>query len=462
MTLERAGGSGARTPYALHVPESLGPELCELLRPGAILERLRAECTAGAKLESCELRHLRAHPGKDAVIAVDVRFLPEKSSSARQVSLYARCESEATFEREVRRSDAAAIVPGQLIPEILLFPELRTVWLEFPNDSRLPHLPWIRDPKTLAKELEPELRALVPPGWVFDADQFAIQILRYKPERRLVSSCDSYWFVPGESSPAHISMVLRFEREDLAHTVSSITTRLREALGTTTRLQVPRVLFAIPELEIVAMEKISGDTLASLLEGEDGVKYAERAGIRIANLHQSGAFSEEAGDTSHRLRDHAETARLLDLAAADLDLNARKIFRRLARLEKECQAGPFGTVHGDFHPEQIVVGPDVDWLLDVEWAGWGDTTVDLGSFCAQLWMLGQRKLIADVDQFRAAFLAGYVEASGQRVDPLGLAVATVTSILELAAKQFRRLKASWPKQVRRSLRECARIFDELD
>ncbi len=451
-----------RGPYPLFVPPSLGPELCRLLEPGFILGRLREAVDPSVEIVECHLRHLRAHPGKDAVISVEVQYRCERTNSSGTTTLFARCESPATFERELRRSKLAAVAPGRLIEEVLVFPDLRAIWLEFPNDSRLPHLPLLLSPSALARVLAPQLESIVPEGWCFDAERFDFRILRYKPERRLVCSCDTSWTVPNSSESEALSLIIRFERVNLALTVESISTRLHRSLESVDGLQTPRILFAIPEFELVGMERISGNTLSSILEGDEGEHAASRAGRRLAQLHACGAFSLEKGDTPHRRRDLVETARLLDLACRGQVIDPAPVFERFAALEAASLPGPDGTVHGDFHPEQIVVGPEMDWLLDVEWAGLGETTTDIGSFCAQLWMLHQRGLIPDFDGYRTAFLSSYEAESGVTVDRQRLATKTIESLLELAAKQFRRLKKSWPKRVVRIVSECNRVLDESE
>ena len=108
--------------------------------------------------------------------------------------------------------------------------------------------------------------------------------------------------------------------------------------------------------------------------------------------------------------------------------------------------------------QQILIDDDCDWIVDVEWAGYGDTSLDLGSFFGQLTMLEIRKLIPDADLLQQAFLARYQKHCGE-VNRARLACEEVHILLELAGKQFRRLKSSWPKRVGKILDRCDQILE---
>lgn len=444
----------------LQVPEGIGLELAPLLDSEFVMARLTECCgDSTVTIDSCQIRHLRFHPGKDSLVAYDVEICSADGTERSTVSVFARCESQNTFERELRRAKAAATHPGRVIEDLLVLPDQRAMFLEFPNDSRLPHLAMLHSPQQMAELLERHLSTVVPEQWQFDSSKLKSSVLKYKPERRLVCRCDTSWTVPGLSSPLSLSVVLRFERRGMARKVEARARRLCDALSDSERLRSPRLLFADPSCELVAMECISGRNLAEDIQGDDPIATVERAADHLATLHRCDAFDSDDPETHARLRSSDRSVELLQYCQEPFSSKAKQIHERLGKLLQKAPPGIPGTVHGDFHQEQILIDDDCDWIVDVEWSGYGDTSLDLGSFLGQLSMLEIRKLIPAAAPLQQAFLDRHQQHCGA-TDPARLACEEIHILLELAGKQFRRLKSSWPKRVAKILARCEGILDE--
>ena len=171
----------------LQVPEGIGLELAPLLDPDFVTATL-AECCADSPvtIESCQVRHLRFHPGKDSLVAYDVEISSADAHQRETVSVFVRCESQNTFGRELRRAKAAATHPGKVIEDVLVLPDQRAIFIEFPNDSRLPHLSLLRSEEQLSQLLQRHLGRAMVGQWQFAAEKLETSVLKYKPERRLV------------------------------------------------------------------------------------------------------------------------------------------------------------------------------------------------------------------------------------------------------------------------------------
>ena len=444
----------------LKVPEGIGLELAPLLDVDFVQASLAAGCSDSAiTIDSCQIRHLRFHPGKDSLVAYDVEICCADGTERSTVSVFARCESKGTFDRELRRAKAAATEHGRLIEDVLVLPDQRAIFIEFPNDSRLPHLEMLHSPQQMAELLERHLAAVVAGQWQFESSKLKSSVLKYKPERRLVCRCDTSWNVPGLSSPLSLSVVLRFERRGMARKVEARGRRISEALSDSERLRSPRLLFADPSCELVAMECISGRNLAEDIQGDDPIATVERVADHLATLHRCGAFDSDDPETHARLRSSESSVELLQYCQEPFSSKANQIHERLERLLQKAPPGIPGTVHGDFHQEQILIDDDCDWIVDVEWSGYGDTSLDLGSFLGQLSMLEIRKLIPAAAPLQQAFLDRHQQHCGV-TDPARLACEEIHILLELAGKQFRRLKSSWPKRVAKILTRCEGILEE--
>ena len=70
-----------------------------------------------------------------------------------------------------------------------------------------------------------------------------------------------------------------------------------------------------------------------------------------------------------------------------------------------------------------------------------------------------RKLIPDATVLQEEFIERYQQQCGE-VNRARLACEEVHMLLELAGKQFRRLKSSWPKRVGKILERCEEILAE--
>ena len=467
MSLDRPrnlGGGGQE----LHLPASVGPELRSLLEPGEILSTLREIGEGRVEVTGARVRHIRIHPDKDTLVFVIATHRCPHTGVSGESAVTIRCESAETYERERRRARIASAEPGHILQTPHFDDALRAIWVEFPNDSRLPHLALSSEPLQLARILEPSLRSAVPEGLRVDEESFQVTRLRYKPERRLVCGCKTSWR-DEEGRVAHeLSVVLRFERTGLAETVTEVTRRLHEALSPLPGVSTPRVLCSVPSCEVVGVEKVEGRTLSEWLESERGPVAARRAGRLLAQLHGCGAFPEGPEGRPARRRDLAVVRQNLLEAGQELERDATSIIDRLCAMEARTAPGPAGTIHGDFHPEQVLLAHGADpkdadaWFLDLEWSGSGETTFDVGHFCGQLWYAAHRRRIPDFEGFRSAFLEGYEGECGHRVERRRLRLHTAFSILELCSKHFRRMKAGWPKRVRHGLREVSRILTELE
>ena len=443
----------------LQVPDGIGLELASLVDSEFVQAKLVEACRdPSISIDSCQIRHLRFHPGKDSLIAYDVAIRQGDTGKKNRIRIFARCETEATYERELRRARAAATGMGKVLDEVLVLPDQRAMLIEFPDDSRLPHLPLIDSPSELAGVLESQLASPLSSAGTLLAGELETTLLKYKPERRLVCRCDTSWRVGDSAERVSLAVILRFERRGLARLVGTRATRLSQALASSDRLRSPRLLFADPQHELVGMECISGRSLADAVQGDDPVSAVKKAADCLATLHRCDAFDKDDPETTARLRSSDGSVELLGYSTESYAARAITIQQRLNELSDRTPAGLPGTVHGDFHQEQILVDEDCDWIVDVEWSGHGDTSLDLGSFLGQLSMLEIRKLIADASLLQEAFIERYQHHCGE-VDRARLACEEVHMLLELAGKQFRRLKSSWPKRVGKILDRCEHILD---
>jgi hypothetical protein len=102
----------------------------------------------------------------------------------------------------------------------------------------------------------------------------------------------------------------------------------------------------------------------------------------------------------------------------------------------------------------VLCRPEKLWLLDLDRASASEVAIDLGLLLAHLHLLRVKKSNIDRAACERAFLDGYHRRAAYRLSDARLRFWTAVGLLELAAKQFRRLRPGWTQRVSDVLR-CA-------
>jgi hypothetical protein len=175
---------------------------------------------------------------------------------------------------------------------------------------------------------------------------------------------------------------------------------------------------------------------------------AVSAGRHLARLHG-------ANPTGARLLDPAQPARPdrgAEIAAAVRSITtvlpgeadrARAIGDRLAAGDRGAATHRMTLVHGDFSPDQVLVGSGTVRLIDFDRCTIDAPERDLGSFLATAELSGHPEL-------GPALLDGYT-AEGGAVDEALLRRFTATAYLLRAVDSFRGLEPDWPTRIRATL-----------
>lgn len=267
--------------------------------------------------------------------------------------------------------------------------------------------------------------------------------LRYKPERRWVG------VVEHEDEP--VALVKAYRRDDLvrahaglrfAGTISPVTPRL---LGVSTRMAA------------LATSWVPGESLSDLLARPGGAAATLRAaGEALAVLHAgppSGLPVATADDDAGALASAAD-----HLCTLDPHLGA-VVAPLVASLGPRLSAGaPAGARprHGDFSPDQVVVGRAGPALLDFDNAEFGDPAADLGQFVASLLAVGLNESAAGAPgaSWPTDFLTGY-EAAGGVAGPGRIADHTAAALVRLAVEPFRTRTPDWPARTEAMLEHAS-------
>jgi len=327
-----------------------------------------------------------------------------------------------------------AICDGQSAFQPYVLKDQGLVTMLFPHDRRLRDLTRLADERS-RRELWQRLFPTRRQWWNGE-----LQLLRYKPERRLVGR------LIANGHP--VAVVKFYGARDYQHVYSG-TKRLRS--GAT--LRIPRRIAKSNRCQAAAFEWLAGCPLdGSTTRREFSIEDMQRVGAALGELH------EQRNRQAQRLTPAAESRALLD-AAVGLDYlcpefgnRAQDLARRIA---DEIQRMPRHktAVHGDFHPGQVLLQDESVALVDLDAAGRGDPAADLGNFLAHLnrAVVPGAPLRQRADELGEALLRGYPDPSVlDRLD-----VWTAAGLMRLAPHAFRSRAPDWKHQT-------GRILDEVE
>ena len=243
----------------------------------------------------------------------------------------------------------------------------------------------------------------------------AIRLVRWKPGRRTVIEYDIR-----DSTDAGVRRTLVGKVRAKVLDVSTF--RLARRLGagafapdSADGISVPPVIGAIPECHMWLQEKVEGVSGWEAVTEPDGPRTARTIGRALAKLQRSLPSLERR----HSLDDEiAHLRTVLNTVSVDHP----EWERRLDNVQRACErlaaaAGQATTtgVHRDFYHDQVIVGPERIWLLDLDLATEADPALDVGNFIAHIAEQSLRRFGSPdaLAREEAAFVSGYLDAGGR-------------------------------------------------
>lgn len=389
-------------------------DLRRLLDPESLTALLR---DGGIPATSAVPDHLRLKAGVNALVGLRI-----ETASGRQagyVRTYADPAQAGRAAQKWQRMRVDATTSG---PGFRLLPGGTSVLFLFPNDARVRRLRLLAGrPRRLARVLA-DLEDF--PQGRLGLGRTTFEVLRYKPERRLVACAR----LVVDEEPR--TVVFRLRADGAGPELSMITRRLHAALGA----RVSRPLGLLFDGALVAEDVVPGTVLAAAVAADDA--DPEAAAEVIAALHTSGIT----------LPDQLEASDILSRALAGLDLLTAvdpSIAPALRELRSNLVAAlppprPPVSLHGDLHLDQIILGSSGPVVLDFERAATGPAGHDLGTLVAHLRAEGR-------DAFSAAFVDAYARTRG--VNETDQAFFVGCGLVQRALLAFRSLRPEWQAAV---------------
>ncbi len=392
---------------------------------GILLDEERFAETLGgmlpdAGIESAHARYVRYKPATSCLVAYTLH------ARGMEVPCYARCHDIR------RRQKATGVVRRRIHPSVLgdgvVVDEEHALAVHiFPNDHEIRAMR-IFD----AQRLGQRLRRIM--GGRSEFNEGTLEILRYKPERRVVARVDL-----GGRPVGALRLYPEASFGDARERAWSFASR-----GV---LCIPRIIGESHRYCSLVHEWIEGTPLAKALANLDtALPELEMCGRALAELHaQRPAL--------HAMLTPADTCAVLEGAAIGAVTLAPTLTPRIRALcERLCDAvmdHPWQSraIHGDFTDDQVISMRDACAIVDFDRACYGDPLLDLGAFGAGLIAMEVRgELAPDLARAALAQVArGYRVSTGLDTRELGTFVAA--SLLRVLSEPFRLRMPDWDREM---------------
>ncbi|MDT7570266.1 MAG: hypothetical protein QOE05_440 [Actinomycetota bacterium] len=342
-----------------------------------------------------------------ATYRVRVERTTRNGAEQRRLTLVAR----ACFQPEdwqeyraqlVERYDGAPCRPIEALGCPVLVDETQHAWWFFPVDPGLPTLAEAADPRAVRRLLAPRYSPKTPPA------RIRVETVRYQPE---ISAALRYRIVdkPGAAERVCFGKVYRGDRGRELHETTQQLWQLSQ--------EHPQLLSVVQPIEyddalaLHLEQAVPGTPVGS--DRTDPVFHdaAVAAAEALAVMHDSGLPSPSTLPLAPEIARLQVVVHQMSLVHPDAGALLRDLVKqlqvRLSRLPAEDEV----FTHGDLKYDQFLAHDGRFTLVDFEEVGRGETSWDLGKWCAHA-IPSMPDTWEDSDgaeQARAAFLGRYLQ-----------------------------------------------------
>ncbi len=378
------------------------------------------EC--GHDIAAAEPAYVRHKPGETTIVAYRLLGVRSETWAYAQWCHDRQRADEIHHKATTLRPRIAQTGPG------LARLDEHTVLYAFPNDARLRRLRWYTTPQKIKRSLE----ALVGPGDRIRGSRTRVEVLRYKPERRVVARIDL------ATNDRTTPLLVRYTTTQQARHIADLAQHLRGH-----GVAAPAPLAQLDHDRVTIDEFIEGTQL------RDAVRAGGADPKAVAEAINAFHGAPPTGSMPVRTPvDELQRCRLgLDGLGDWYPAVAQAAAETMANLERHLpEARSQVTLHGDLHTKNILVDRQRVAFVDLERVAVGSAAIDLGFLTAHAIALGIRQ--PGWSPTATAFTADVVDAyrrRTERIEPSALAWHTALGLVEQALLVVRHLEQGWPR-----------------
>ncbi|MGH2773182.1 MAG: aminoglycoside phosphotransferase family protein, partial [Actinomycetota bacterium] len=229
--------------------------------------------------------------------------------------------------------------------------------------------------------------------------------------------------------------------------------RLATSLRDRSVNHVPRAVGTAMEGSLFVEEAVEGLGLPGAIAA--GLADPQALASALRRFHESGVKEGEVRTPESRL---AESLVVLDQLGRVEEFSplCRELAERLDHALPDIGQGCL--LHGDLHPNQVLISREGPFLIDLEDVAVGDPFDDIGHLAAHLIFMaswqepGYRKQLMD-------FVGAFVRAYGSYGrPPRDMAFYTARSFIQRGSSAFRRQKGQWQARCSKNLEYAAAVL----
>lgn len=416
------------------------PQLATVLDGGRMRRvfqtRYDAQRPAGDRWSAngCEVEWVKYKPGKNCTVCYRLTLVERDSEQRRLRRLvgraYPRGGAASRLRKARRQTPAAVRVDGFL--SVWPIKALEMVVWSFPHERKLRGLATLTDVDTLRRQVVPGL-ARVRWGERWSVAAIDVELMHYAPEQSAavrVSAALSYrdsgerrvWVIFGKAYPDE-------QGRSTLRAMQGLWDSPPRRAG---QLSVPRPLCYQPEPRVVWQEGLPGQTLRDAVpDGEYPPPLLERLTAAIVALQQTRLAQTDRLDIAELQRRLQTRCVTLAAAAPAGRATLHRVVERLQTQAAGLDRSTAATLHGDLHPQNLLLSDRAVALIDLDGLCQGPPLQDIGSWLASLFYRGrlQGQSVAQVQQQMAAFVAAYRRRAPWPVPSKELAWYTAVALI---------------------------------
>lgn len=438
-----------------NVPTDRHLPLASILNTEIIKATLEGLCLDQHKrILRLEISFVRYNPGVSCVVSYNVLIEDVQRGTTDESIFYISSFAPERSRQMAERLDRQKWVPGAILPAPRPIQSLNAICYQFPNDGAIPGLKLLANQEKLLEIIDGAFDCESGPIKTDKSHPLFCHRLRYKPENRYIARCEFNCAKAARTTDKRKSAFLRFERNPQLKKSFDFSATLFDAFRNNPRIHLPQPLACFPQYNLQLFEWVEAEKLSELLRGPEPEIWVTRAARILGEIHSCEVPDLpriDDGAVKERMR---HTARFLSCASTEFKNFAEDIAESLDSITTATAEIKPGLVHGDFHQGQLLISGQKDYVLDFSRSYWGEQAADMGNFLAQLtyWSLLGR--LENVQRLENTFINTYEKVCGISVPLKRLKYWKTVGLLELAMREFRRLKSDWPVMCQKLLSEC--------
>lgn len=382
------------------------PQLVEAMDEVAMADILQRNVAPAASRQPmrCTIQHVKYKPGKKCLICYRLTPLSGTHYSAiYSATVYPLGESASRYKK-------AVVAAGWDAPIWHIESLAMIVWA-FPYDRKLRSLPLLTNPDTLQNRILPDLlRQSHDFGWEIDSADSAVA--HYVPEHHCTIKVDMRIKQRGSSAAQTLTIYGKTYYNGAGEHTCRAMQDIQQHVGSALTAQA---LAYQPDYQTLWQLSVPGKQLFGAdFSARQNEENLPKAAVAIARLHRLPIHSETRIDKLTVLcrvgQVHAMLCGMRPSCKSTADALKARLFESLPKRAFEQQA----TLHGDLHPQNILIDGEQAVLIDMDSVALGPPLADIGSWCAA--MLYRTLLLQSDRRETIAKLASFVGAYARHVD----------------------------------------------